>query len=157
DLHHARNVLTELGRALGRLPDSTIAPGSDQSRFLDKAVGELASSDGRVIPVRLTLFAEMLRHRDWSTKTLRDVGGMEGIGVTFLGETFSAPPAPPAHRVHERAARAVLASLVPDSSSDLKGRWRPARLLQEAAGYGNRPADFTELIAILDDELRMVT
>ncbi len=87
-------MLTELGRALGRLPDAAIAGGSEQGRFLDKAVKELASPDGRVIPVRLTLFAEMLRHRDWSTKTLRDLGGMEGIGVTFLEETFSAAHGP---------------------------------------------------------------
>ncbi len=157
DLHHARYVLTELGRALGRLPDAAIAGGSEQGRFLDNAVKELASPDGRVIPVRLTLFAEMLRHRDWSTKTLRDLGGMEGIGVTFLEETFSAHTAPPAHRVHQHAARAVLQALLPESSSDLKGRWRPVRQLQESAGYGNRPGDFAELIDILDNELRMVT
>ncbi len=157
DLQHARNVLTELGRALGRLPDAAIAGGSEQARFLDKAVKELASPDGRIIPVRLTLFAEMLRHRDWSTKTLRDLGGMEGIGVTFLEETFSAHTAPPAHRVHQHAARAVLQALLPDSASDLKGRWRPVRQLQESAGYGNRPGDFAELIDILDNELRMVT
>jgi formylglycine-generating enzyme required for sulfatase activity len=39
----------------------------------------------------------------------------------------------------------------------LKGRWRPVRLLQEAAAYGDRPGDFAELMGILDDELRMVT
>jgi len=157
DLQHAKNVLTELGRALGRLPHAAIAGGSEQARFLDKAVNELASPDGRVIPVRLTLFAEMLRHRDWSTKTLRDLGGMEGIGVTFLEETFSAPTAPPAHRVHQHAARAVLQALLPDSASDLKGRSRPLRLLRESAGYNNRSGDFAELIDILDNELRMVT
>jgi formylglycine-generating enzyme required for sulfatase activity len=157
DLQHARNVLTELGRALGRIPDGPIVAGSEHARFLDKAASEIASADGRVIPVRLTLCAEMLRHREWSTKTLRDLGGMEGIGVTFLEETFSAPNAPPAHRVHQRAARAVLSALLPDSTTDLKGRWRSARLLQESAGYSNRPQDFTELIRILDDELRMIT
>ncbi len=157
DLQHARSVLAELGRALGRLPDGVIVSGSEQGRFLDKATSELASDDGRIIPVRLTLFAEMLRHRDWTAKTLRDLGGMEGIGVTFLEETFSAQTAPPAHRVHQKAARAVLQALLPDSSSELKGRWRPVRLLQESAGYRNRPDDFAELIHILDDELRMVT
>jgi serine/threonine protein kinase len=84
DRQHAALVLAELGRALGRLPEGAIAPSSEQGRFLEKAVMELASPDGRVIPVRLTLFAEMLRHRDWSVKTLRELGGMEGIGETFL-------------------------------------------------------------------------
>src|SRR5207237_623588 len=84
DRAHARRVLAELGRALGRLPEEA---GPEASRFLEKAVQELAEPDGWVIPVRLTLFAEMLRHRAWTTATLRELGGFEGIGVTFLEET----------------------------------------------------------------------
>ena len=99
----------------------------------------------------------MLRHRDWTTATLRELGGFEGIGVMFLEETFSAPTAPPAHRLHQHAARAVLKALLPEPSSDLKGRMRPASALREAAGYADRPADFAELMALLDNELRMVT
>ena len=68
DRQHAAFVLAELGRALGRIKDGPIAAGSEQERFIDKAVAELASADGRVIPVRLALFAEMLRHRDWTTE-----------------------------------------------------------------------------------------
>jgi len=114
-------------------------------------------ADGRIIPVRLTLLAEMLRHREWTTATLRELGGFEGIGVRFLEETFCAPTAPPAHRVHQQAAQAVLKALLPEPSSDLKGRMHPASELREAAGYRDRPADFDELIALLDSELRMVT
>ena len=96
----------------GGLPDEPgTGPEPDQARFLEPAVKELAGPDGRVIPVRLTLFAEMLRHRDWTTATLRELGGFEGIGVMFLEETFSAPTAPPAHRFHQRAAQAVLKAL----------------------------------------------
>ncbi len=157
DLEHASRVLAELGHALGRLPDPATAPTPEQRRFLETAVKELAGPDGRVIPVRLTLFAEMLRYRDWSTKTLRELGGMEGIGVMFLEETFSARTAPPFHRYHERAAQAVLRALLPDAGSDLKGQWRPESLLRQASGYGDRPAEFTELISVLDRALRMVT
>ena len=92
DLQHARRVLAELGRALGQFPEQA---GPEEERFLEKAVKELAGPDGRVIPVRLTLLAEMLRHRAWSAATLRELGGFEGIGVTFLEETFSARTAPP--------------------------------------------------------------
>ena len=46
--------------------------------------------------------------------TLRELGGIEGIGVMFLEETFSAHTAPPAHRFHQRAAQAVLKALLPD-------------------------------------------
>ena len=139
DLDHARTVLAELGRALGRLPEAAHCRGTERGRFLDKAVKELASPDGRVIPVRLTLFAEMLRHRDWSTATLRELGGMDGIGVMFLEENFSARTAPPAHRFHERAARAVLHALLPDAGSDLKGRWRPVRAAPEGLGLRRTP------------------
>ena len=157
DLQHARFVLAELGRALGRMSEGPIAPGSEESRFIETAVNELACPDGRVIPVRLVLFAEMLRHRDWRTKTLRELGGMEGIGETFLEESFSARTAPMPHRVHQRAAQAVLQALLPDARSDIRDRWKPVRLLREASGYADRPGDFDELMYILDHELRMVT
>ena len=154
DARHAGRVLAELGRALGRLHEPA-AP--HEARFLEQAVKELAGPDGRVIPVRLTLLAEMLRHRDWTLATLRGLGGFEGIGEMFLEETFSAPTAPPAHRLHQHAARAVLKALLPEPSSDLKGRMRPASALRQAAGYVDRPVEFAELMALLDDELRMVT
>jgi eukaryotic-like serine/threonine-protein kinase len=154
DPQHARHVLAEIGRALGRLPD---AANPEVAHFLRKAVKELAAPDGRVIPVRLTLLAETLRHRDWTSATLRELDGFQGIGELFLEQTFSAPTAPPAHRLHQRAAQAVLAALLPDPSSNLKGRMRPSATLREAAGYSDRPEDFTAMIAILNDELRMVT
>jgi serine/threonine protein kinase/formylglycine-generating enzyme required for sulfatase activity len=157
DLQHARLVLAELGRALGRFPQGAIPPASEEGRFLEKAVQELASADGRIIPVRMILFAEMLRHRDWTTKTLRELGGMEGIGETFLEESFSARSAPMAHRVHQHAAEAVLRALLPDPKSNLRGRLRSVQVLREASGYTDRPADFDELIYILDKELRLVT
>jgi serine/threonine protein kinase/formylglycine-generating enzyme required for sulfatase activity len=156
DLSHARRVLMEFGRARGRLPDD--APVSAETdQFLNRALSELADRDGQIIPVRLSLFAEMLRNRPWTPATLRELGGMEGIGVTFLEETFAGRSAPPTYRVHARAAQAVLRSLLPDPSSDLKGNLRSGRALQESAGYADRPDDFRELMSILDTELRMVT
>jgi serine/threonine protein kinase/formylglycine-generating enzyme required for sulfatase activity len=157
DRQHAVFVLAELGRALGRIPDEPSAPGPELRRFLEKAVAELTSADGRVIPVRLTLFAEMIRRRDWTAKTLRELGGIEGIGEIFLEESFSARSAPMAHRVHERAAQSVLQALLPDPRSDLRDRSKPVRFLREASGYHDRPGDFNELMYILDNELRMVT
>ena len=44
--------------------------------------------DGKVISVRLALFAEMVKAKPWTPATLREVGGTEGVGVTFLEETF---------------------------------------------------------------------
>jgi eukaryotic-like serine/threonine-protein kinase len=154
---HARRVLTEIGRAHGRLPLEAVPIGSDAAVFLDQAVQELAGPGGWIIPVHLSLFAETVKHRPWTPKTLVDLGGIAGIGVTFLEETFAAPHSPPAHRLHRRAAMAVLAALLPEPSSDLKGRLQPGRALQQAAGYHGRDRDFADLMSILDQELRMVT
>ncbi len=107
--------------------------------------------------MRLALFAEMVRRRPWTPETLRSLGGVEGIGVTFLEETFSAPTAPPAHRLHQRAAQAVLQALLPDAGSDIKGPMRSEVALREASGYASRPEDFADLIMILDSELRLIT
>src|SRR5262249_58266271 len=130
----ARGVLAGFGRARGRLPEGPGEPDGEAERFLDGAVSGLIGPDGRIIPVRLCLFAEVVRQRRWAPATLRELGGIEGIGVTFFEETFAAPNAPPAYRAHRRAAEAVLRSLLPDISSDLKGKMRTARELQEAAG-----------------------
>ena len=48
-----------------------------------------------MVPVRLALFAEMVGEmvggRPWTPATLREVGGTEGVGVTFLEKTFNSP------------------------------------------------------------------
>ena len=85
------------------------------------------------------------------------MGGTEGVGLTFLEETFSASTAPPEHRLHQKAARAVLKALCPRSGTDIKGQMRSRQELLEASGYANRPRDFDDLIRILDLELRLIT
>ena len=87
----------------------------------------------------------------------REVGGTEGVGVTFLEETFSAATAPPEHRLHQKAARAVLKALLPETGTDIKGQMRSRQELLEASGYASRPRDFDDLIRILDGELRLIT
>ena len=89
---------------------------------------------------------------------IRDsVGGIAGVGVTFLEETFSAKTAPPEHRLHERAARAVLTALLPGQGTDIKGHMRSYDDLLAASGYTRRPDAFADLIRILDSEIRLVT
>ena len=88
---------------------------------------------------------------------MKEVGGTEGVGVTFLEETFSAATAPPEHRYHQKAARAVLKALLPEAGTDIKGHMRSYAELLEASGYGSRPKDFDDLIRILDSELRLIT
>ncbi len=113
--------------------------------------------EGKVISVRLALFAEMMKGKAWTPASLKAVGGTEGVGVTFLEETFSADTAPPEHRYHQRAARADLKILLPETGSDIKGHMRSYAELLEASGYGSRPKDFDDLIRILDNEIRLIT
>src|SRR5207244_4263595 len=100
DLRHARRVLAAFGRAFGAVPDGVVPP--EQEHFLDRAIAGLAQ-EGKVIPVRLSLFAEMMKAKPWTPAALKEMGGPEGVGVAFLEETFSASTAPPEHRRHQKA------------------------------------------------------
>lgn len=156
DLDHARKVLAAFGRAFGRLPEGSGESSNDQKEFLKQAVSGLAQ-DGKIISVRLALFADMVKGKVWTPVTLKEIGGTEGVGVTFLEETFSTASAPPEHRLHQKAARAVLKDLLPDSGTDIKGHMRSHGELLEASGYSSRPRDFDDLVRILDGEIRLIT
>lgn len=156
DLLHARKVLSEFGKAYGRLPEKLGQISRDQDSFLTQSVTGL-SQDGKVISVRLALFSDMMKSRPWTPASLTEVGGTTGVGATFLEETFSSRNAPPQHRQHQEAARAVLRALLPATGTDIKGHMRSGSELQAACGYTNRPEDFSELIRILDSEVRLIT
>ncbi len=110
-----------------------------------------------MISVRLALFAEMVKGKPWTTAALQEVGGTEGVGVTFLEETFSSPQANPKHRLHQKAAQAVLKALLPQTGTDIKGQMRSEAELREASGYAGQPRDFDDLVRILDHDLRLIT
>lgn len=156
DAHHARKVLAAFGRAYGILPAARHDLGPDQATFLDRAVAELAR-DGRVIPVQLALFADMVKSRPWTRKLLADLGGAVGVGVTFLDENFLAATAPPAHRRHQEAVRAILASLLPAAGTEIKGHTRSREELLAVSTYAESPGEFDELMRILIGETRLLT
>src|SRR5262249_47975643 len=87
DPRHGTKLLTAFGRAFGALPENSNEINKDQESFLDQSIAGLAQ-DGKLVPVRLALFAEMLKGKRWAPATLKMVGGTEGIGLTFLEETF---------------------------------------------------------------------
>jgi hypothetical protein len=156
DPDHARKVLVAFGRAFGRLPEKPSDMLKDQNDFLTESVNGL-TEDGKIMSVRLALFAEMMKGKPWTRATLDEVGGMEGVGLTFLEETFGTRTAPPEHRLHRKAAQAVLKALLPETGMDIKGQMRSRHELLEASGYSSRPGDFDDLIRILDRELRLIT
>ena len=153
NLPHTKKVLTAFGRAYGNLGEMLT---DAQELFVDQSVRGLAQ-DGKVVCVRLALFAEMVKSKPWATATLEAVGGTEGIGVNFFEEAFSSRTANPRHRLHQQAARAVLRVLLPEYGTEIKGSMRSLDKLQEASGYENRPRDFDDLLRILDGDLRLIT
>jgi hypothetical protein len=154
DTDHARKVLAAFGRAFGRLPAGVLS--REQEEFLKLAIAGLAQ-DGRVVPVRLALTAEMVKGKPWTPASLKEVGGAEGVGIAFLQETFTGSTAPPQHRLHQRAAQAVLKALLPEAGTDIKGHMRSRQELLSASGYASRPDEFDDLLRILDSELRLLT
>jgi hypothetical protein len=66
DSLHARKVLADFGRSYGRLPEDLDTISDEQNQFLDQTVASLADEDGRIVAVRLTLFAEMIKGRPWT-------------------------------------------------------------------------------------------
>ena len=142
------------GRAYGTFGDAKVT--REQKGFLARATAELAQN-GLVVPVRLALVAEMVKSRPWTTATLDEVGGMDGVGAKFLDDSFTSGRSNPVHRYHAAAAKAVLESLLPETSADLKGRRRTITDLQHVSGYGARPGDFAELVQVLDRNLRLIT
>ena len=155
DVRHAKKILTVFGRAEGALPENLADFTEQQQKFLDQAVSELAQ-DGKVVSVRLTLFFEMVKTMPWSPTTLREVGGMEGLGVAFLEEKFYSPQADPRYRGHQKAAQSVLKSLLPESGTTIFSNIRSHQALLEVSGYVSRLKKFDELLRILEGELRLI-
>ncbi len=156
DPPHTRKVLFYFGHAYGRLPAREDELADDQRRFLDLAVKQLGTN-GKVIPIQLTMFCEMLKGRPWTEQTLRDLGGFEGIGVTFLEEMFDSPSAPLTHRVHKGAAQAALRTLLPEPGTDIRSQRQAVDVLRRVTGYDNQPEEFQTLLEILDTQLRLIT
>jgi formylglycine-generating enzyme required for sulfatase activity len=146
---HAKKVLTAFGRAFGALADKLTR---DEESFLEKSVHGL-TENGRIVPVRLALFAEMVKEKPWSLSTFKEVGGAEGIGVLFLEEIFNSTTLKP----HRKAAQAVLKALLPEEGSEIKGQKRAFSDLLAISGYRDRRQEFTDLLRMLNTEYRLVT
>ncbi len=149
---HAQKVLAEFGRWYERLPHPPETLSKDGEDFLDVAVREL-SEGGRVVPIRLALFAEMVKGKPWTPATLDKVGGTEGVGVSFLEEIFNGA----ALRPHQEAAREVLKALLPEGVTEIKGQMRSYDDLIVRAGYSSRVNEFDILLRTLDGEARLIT
>lgn len=154
DMEHARHVLRLFGQANGDLPLESGEITADQQEFIRLAIEEL-QLENRVVCVRIALFAQMMRGRVWSPASLEHSGGSAGIGVRFLGETFGDRTGHANHRAMETSARLVLAALLPEHGTDIKGHRRSAEELQSISGLN--ADEFQRLLQVLDKELRLIT
>jgi serine/threonine protein kinase len=156
DLDHAKKVLTLFGQAYNKLPDDSASCSQDQQKFIEQAIGEL-SQDDKVISVRLALFCEMMKSKPWTPNILAELGGISGVGVTFLEETFGDRHVPIQYRQHQEGVRGLLGALLPAAGPNIKGHSRQLSELKKAAGYEDRPKEFTELVNFLDKQLHLIT
>ena len=156
DTRHAERVLESFGRAYGRLPeDPSVELDAAQKKFIAESVSSLEEGR-RISPVRLALFAEMFRDRNWTVAELRRVGGVSGVAVTFLQESFDGPGVRGPHKVHQQAARQVLELLVPDTGT-VRGPAQTEPAMLAASGYERQSQAFAELMQVLDKDLRLIT
>ncbi len=156
DLDHTKKVLVKFGQAYGKIPLTPNELSEDHLRFVEQVSSGLAI-DGKVVPVRLSLFCDMVKGKEWLPVTLAKIGGTQGVGVSFLEETFGIAQANARYRRHMQAASGVLKSLMPALGTDIKGNMRSLAELKQLSGYQDRPEDFNELLRILDSELRLIT
>ncbi|MBX7103803.1 MAG: protein kinase, partial [Gemmataceae bacterium] len=150
DPPHARRVLAAFGGAYSAVGDRLT---SEQERFISDAVEQLAER-GRVVAVRLGLFAAMVKSKPWTSATLKELGGAGGVGVAFLEESLGTA-APASRRSLTSPAAKVLAALLPPAGAPIRGTPRSADELQKVVAAD--PATWQDVIRLLDTELRLIT
>jgi formylglycine-generating enzyme required for sulfatase activity len=159
---HAARVLEQFGRAFGPpcLPRvDELSP--EQKQFLADAARQLARG-GVVLPVWLSFFAYLLRAQPWVPRTLRGVGGPEGLVRQYLDERFPRPRAA-AGRLAEPDPRAkrhqiaqVLGSLLPPTGAIVLGEPRPKSELAQAAQLPIDSPQFRNTLLALE-EIKFIT
>ncbi len=110
-----------------------------------------------ILPVRLALFSLVFQSREWTTKSLEEIGGVGRLEAEFFDNLFNFEYSNRKYRAHQKAAQSVLGALLPESGSEIE---RPRRLWQElldASGYAEHPEKFKDLVRILDKELFLIT
>lgn len=154
DAQHAKRVLVAFGQALGKLDASEMSATADE--FVDKVV-DLLARHGKVVCVHLAILVEMLESKEWSPETLESIGSAEGLGVQFLEENLGRRVENPSRRRHEEAVRAVLESLLPPVGDQIKGQVQSLTQVADACGYDSHSVEFSEVMRLLDNELRIIT
>ncbi len=156
DRRHARKILAAFGRAYGKLPEELVSLTEYKEKFLDGVISLLDAS-GQILPIRLVLLAEIVKRKAWDETSLIELTRKGDVARAFLEAAFSAKSSPPEFKLHEKAARSVLKSLMPLPGRNCVGRERTYGDLLTASGYASHTMRFGPLMRILTDELRLVS
>jgi formylglycine-generating enzyme required for sulfatase activity len=156
DQDHAKRVLQLFGFAYNRLPANPEELSKEQLRFIQGAIDGL-HKNGFVVPIRLSLFADLMKGRPWTEASLNELGGIGGVGVRFLEETFNSDTSVPRYRAIQEPARAVLQALLPDQGTNLKGKMRSSSELASTCELQDEPERFNRVLDVLGHELHLIS
>ncbi|MEW4486657.1 protein kinase [Thalassoglobus sp. JC818] len=151
---HARRVLAGFGAYFECLPSNLQDLTAEQQQFLSDSVDWLAEA-GQVVPIQLVMFAEMMRHREWSSAGLADSGGFENLGVSYLDEKLTGPHAPQVLKANTAAVRVVLKKMLPVEPSDLKQHGVTESELRDAVNVSD--TTLREIVRALSEDLNLIT
>lgn len=167
---HAKKVLTYFGRYLSRFLrgqpfDAFGECHNDHGEFIEKAVLELTDKAGQVLAVHLSIFAWMVRDKEWTPETLKSMNESGGPGVLYLRSYFEQETPK-----HLKGATRVLEQLLPAKYSKNKIRRRRADLAAAVlpsdyqisnSDHQSHPAKLQELVEdlldILEHKLRVIS
>ena len=158
DRNHARKVLIEFGKAYRRFPrDKSSADqlSKKQEGFINAVLDDM-ENEGKILPLQLSLFAEMAKDVPWDETTLRKMGGVAAIGIAFLDFAFTNRSANPACRAAAPEAKRILDCLLPTGNSTLRGRAQSESELKENSDITS-PRKFESSLKILSKELKLIT
>jgi len=154
DRSHALDVLRLFGIAYARLPSYRDNLTFEQIQFLEQAIDGL-SPEGLVVPIQISLLADLLKGRDWTRLTLREIGGIKGVGLRFLQDNFEGNGALPAHRVLAKSCRTVLGALLPQVGDKTK-RITSHHALSSLPEIAD-PATLDRVLQVLDGDLHLIS
>jgi serine/threonine protein kinase/formylglycine-generating enzyme required for sulfatase activity len=150
---HGRKVLAAFGRAFGTVSQPMT---SGQEAFIDTAIDELANI-GRLEPVQICLLSEMVKNKPWTTATLRELGGIQGLGIAFLEERLTGTSAHPMLRTNLGVVKQILRELLPADDSVIKPQaCHQSILLDRLEGVASEET-LSRLLHLIDTEVRLIT
>ncbi|MCU0719999.1 MAG: serine/threonine-protein kinase [Pirellula sp.] len=152
-ISHGQKVLAAFGRAFGTVSQPTTVA---QEAFIETAIEELASI-GRLEPVQICLLSEMVKNKPWTTATLKELGGIQGLGIAFLEERLAGPSAHPLLRTNLEVVKQVLCELLPSDDTAIKAQaCQQSVLLDRLEGIASEET-LSRLLHLIDTEVRLIT